>query len=166
MCVCVCVCVCGVCVCVCVCVLCVCVAECGGHISDATSGRILSPGYPAPYDNNLHCTWSIEADTGQNHQVWKVLCFHHPSFNFHIIPIHPIKEHGDCISPPLRGLPLAGICSYKSITITQSGRVSWKGKENRDTKRNKPVKPSKWNKNSGKPIRLIRLRGNMAYKSR
>ncbi|XP_035256647.1 CUB and sushi domain-containing protein 1a isoform X1 [Anguilla anguilla] len=42
-----------------------CVAECGGHIQGATSGRILSPGYPAPYDNNLHCTWSIEADTGK-----------------------------------------------------------------------------------------------------
>ncbi|XP_072565430.1 CUB and sushi domain-containing protein 1a isoform X1 [Paramormyrops kingsleyae] len=42
-----------------------CVAECGGHITAATSGRILSPGYPAPYDNNLHCTWSIEADTGK-----------------------------------------------------------------------------------------------------
>ncbi|MBN3309505.1 CSMD1 protein, partial [Amia calva] len=42
-----------------------CVAECGGHNTGATSGRILSPGYPAPYDNNLHCTWSIEADSGK-----------------------------------------------------------------------------------------------------
>ncbi|CAB1312927.1 unnamed protein product [Coregonus sp. 'balchen'] len=42
-----------------------CLAECGGHIAGAISGRILSPGYPAPYDNNLHCTWSIEADTGK-----------------------------------------------------------------------------------------------------
>ncbi|XP_041921873.1 CUB and sushi domain-containing protein 1-like [Alosa sapidissima] len=42
-----------------------CVAECGGQIKEATSGRILSPGYPAPYDNNLHCTWSIEADAGK-----------------------------------------------------------------------------------------------------
>uniref|UniRef100_H2M2H5 CUB and Sushi multiple domains 1 n=1 Tax=Oryzias latipes TaxID=8090 RepID=H2M2H5_ORYLA len=42
-----------------------CSAECGGHISGATSGRILSPGYPAPYDNNLHCTWTIEADIGK-----------------------------------------------------------------------------------------------------
>uniref|UniRef100_A0A673K927 CUB and sushi domain-containing protein 1-like n=1 Tax=Sinocyclocheilus rhinocerous TaxID=307959 RepID=A0A673K927_9TELE len=42
-----------------------CIAECGGHISGATSGQVLSPGYPAPYDNNLHCTWSIEADTGK-----------------------------------------------------------------------------------------------------
>lgn len=40
-------------------------AECGGHITGAVSGRILSPGYPAPYDNNLHCTWIIEADTGK-----------------------------------------------------------------------------------------------------
>uniref|UniRef100_H0WLJ2 CUB and Sushi multiple domains 1 n=1 Tax=Otolemur garnettii TaxID=30611 RepID=H0WLJ2_OTOGA len=42
-----------------------CVAECGGRIHAATSGRILSPGYPAPYDNNLHCTWIIEADAGK-----------------------------------------------------------------------------------------------------
>lgn len=40
-------------------------AECGGRIHAATSGRILSPGYPAPYDNNLHCTWIIEADPGK-----------------------------------------------------------------------------------------------------
>ncbi|XP_068184525.1 CUB and sushi domain-containing protein 1a [Antennarius striatus] len=42
-----------------------CIAECGGHITEAVSGRILSPGYPAPYDNNLHCAWTIEADTGK-----------------------------------------------------------------------------------------------------
>ncbi|NP_444401.2 CUB and sushi domain-containing protein 1 precursor [Mus musculus] len=42
-----------------------CVAECGGLVHAATSGRILSPGYPAPYDNNLHCTWTIEADPGK-----------------------------------------------------------------------------------------------------
>uniref|UniRef100_A0AAX7VKY4 CUB and Sushi multiple domains 1 n=1 Tax=Astatotilapia calliptera TaxID=8154 RepID=A0AAX7VKY4_ASTCA len=36
-----------------------CVAECGGHITGAVSGRILSPGYPAPYDNNLHFIWGI-----------------------------------------------------------------------------------------------------------
>ncbi|XP_040823013.1 CUB and sushi domain-containing protein 1 [Ochotona curzoniae] len=42
-----------------------CLAECGGQIHAATSGRILSPGYPAPYDNNLHCTWIIEADPGK-----------------------------------------------------------------------------------------------------
>ncbi|NWY07496.1 CSMD1 protein, partial [Nothoprocta ornata] len=42
-----------------------CIAECGGRIHAATSGRILSPGYPAPYDNNLHCTWIIEADPGK-----------------------------------------------------------------------------------------------------
>lgn len=40
-------------------------AECGGRIHAATSGRLLSPGYPAPYDNNLHCTWVVEADPGR-----------------------------------------------------------------------------------------------------
>ncbi|XP_043916396.1 CUB and sushi domain-containing protein 1-like [Protopterus annectens] len=42
-----------------------CIAECGGNITGAVSGRILSPGYPAPYDNNIHCTWTIQADPGR-----------------------------------------------------------------------------------------------------
>ncbi|KAM9317096.1 CUB and sushi domain-containing protein 1 [Gastrophryne carolinensis] len=42
-----------------------CNAECGGRIYAAASGRILSPGYPAPYENNLHCTWNLEADPGK-----------------------------------------------------------------------------------------------------
>ncbi|XP_056421690.1 CUB and sushi domain-containing protein 1 isoform X3 [Hyla sarda] len=43
-----------------------CTAECGGRIYAAASGRILSPGYPAPYENNLHCTWILEADPGKS----------------------------------------------------------------------------------------------------
>uniref|UniRef100_A0A672UVJ0 CUB and Sushi multiple domains 2 n=1 Tax=Strigops habroptila TaxID=2489341 RepID=A0A672UVJ0_STRHB len=31
-----------------------CVAECGGTIKGESSGRILSPGYPTPYDHNLN----------------------------------------------------------------------------------------------------------------
>ncbi|CAG5890216.1 unnamed protein product [Menidia menidia] len=34
-----------------------CVAECGGAIMEEPSGRILSPGYPAPYEHNLHCMY-------------------------------------------------------------------------------------------------------------
>uniref|UniRef100_A0A667WX46 CUB and Sushi multiple domains 2 n=1 Tax=Myripristis murdjan TaxID=586833 RepID=A0A667WX46_9TELE len=41
-----------------------CVAECGGSIKDEPAGRILSPGYPAPYEHNLHCVWTIEAAPG------------------------------------------------------------------------------------------------------
>lgn len=39
-------------------------AECGGTIKDEPSGRILSPGYPSPYEHNLHCVWTIEAAPG------------------------------------------------------------------------------------------------------
>lgn len=39
-------------------------AECGGTIKDEPSGRILSPGYPAPYEHNLHCIWTIDAAPG------------------------------------------------------------------------------------------------------
>ncbi|XP_075058584.1 CUB and sushi domain-containing protein 1 [Mixophyes fleayi] len=42
-----------------------CTAECGGQIYAVASGRILSPCYPAPYENNLHCTWILEADPGK-----------------------------------------------------------------------------------------------------
>ncbi|KAL2080246.1 hypothetical protein ACEWY4_024039 [Coilia grayii] len=41
-----------------------CIAECGGRFKGESTGRILSPGYPFPYDNNLRCTWTIEVDTG------------------------------------------------------------------------------------------------------
>uniref|UniRef100_A0A8C8AY99 CUB and Sushi multiple domains 2 n=1 Tax=Otus sunia TaxID=257818 RepID=A0A8C8AY99_9STRI len=41
-----------------------CVAECGGTIKGESSGRILSPGYPTPYDHNLNCIWTIEAEAG------------------------------------------------------------------------------------------------------
>uniref|UniRef100_A0ABM5ESZ5 CUB and sushi domain-containing protein 2 isoform X2 n=1 Tax=Pogona vitticeps TaxID=103695 RepID=A0ABM5ESZ5_9SAUR len=42
----------------------ICVAECGGSIKSETSGRVLSPGYPTPYDHNLNCVWTIEAEPG------------------------------------------------------------------------------------------------------
>ncbi|KAM9805514.1 CUB and sushi domain-containing protein 3-like [Syngnathus typhle] len=41
-----------------------CIAECGGNFKGKSSGRILSPGYPFPYDNNLRCTWTIEVISG------------------------------------------------------------------------------------------------------
>uniref|UniRef100_A0A8C2LF69 CUB and Sushi multiple domains 3 n=1 Tax=Cricetulus griseus TaxID=10029 RepID=A0A8C2LF69_CRIGR len=40
------------------------IAECGGRFKGESSGRILSPGYPFPYDNNLRCLWIIEVDPG------------------------------------------------------------------------------------------------------
>ncbi|XP_061076047.1 LOW QUALITY PROTEIN: CUB and sushi domain-containing protein 3-like [Conger conger] len=41
-----------------------CIAECGGTFKAESSGSILSPGYPFPYDNNLRCTWVIEVEPG------------------------------------------------------------------------------------------------------
>ncbi|XP_077167883.1 seizure protein 6 homolog isoform X3 [Paroedura picta] len=42
-----------------------CVAACGGVIRNATVGRIISPGFPASYSNNLTCHWLLEAPPGQ-----------------------------------------------------------------------------------------------------
>lgn len=36
---------------------------CGGTLR-GTAGSISSPGYPAEYDNNLDCTWSILSEPG------------------------------------------------------------------------------------------------------
>uniref|UniRef100_A0A9L0I7U5 CUB and Sushi multiple domains 2 n=1 Tax=Equus asinus TaxID=9793 RepID=A0A9L0I7U5_EQUAS len=41
-----------------------CIAECGGTVKGEVSGQVLSPGYPAPYEHNLNCIWTIEADAG------------------------------------------------------------------------------------------------------
>uniref|UniRef100_A0A8C0GMU9 Seizure related 6 homolog n=1 Tax=Chelonoidis abingdonii TaxID=106734 RepID=A0A8C0GMU9_CHEAB len=43
----------------------ICVAACGGVIRNATIGRIISPGFPGNYSNNLTCHWLLEAPEGQ-----------------------------------------------------------------------------------------------------
>ncbi|KAB0386866.1 hypothetical protein FD755_001822, partial [Muntiacus reevesi] len=53
-----------------------CVAECGGTVRGEVSGQVLSPGYPAPYEHNLNCIWTIEADAGCTiGQPHFLLCF-------------------------------------------------------------------------------------------
>lgn len=44
-----------------------CIAFCGGMIKNATYGRIVSPGFPGNYSNNLTCHWVLEAPEG--HQL-------------------------------------------------------------------------------------------------
>uniref|UniRef100_A0A8D1B4I1 Seizure related 6 homolog n=1 Tax=Sus scrofa TaxID=9823 RepID=A0A8D1B4I1_PIG len=43
----------------------VCIAACGGVIRNATTGRIVSPGFPGNYSNNLTCHWLLEAPESQ-----------------------------------------------------------------------------------------------------
>lgn len=40
-------------------------ASCGGMIKNATYGRIVSPGFPGNYSNNLTCHWVLEAPEDQ-----------------------------------------------------------------------------------------------------
>uniref|UniRef100_A0A3B4V964 Seizure related 6 homolog n=1 Tax=Seriola dumerili TaxID=41447 RepID=A0A3B4V964_SERDU len=42
-----------------------CLAACGGLIRNVTVGRIISPGFPSNYSNNLTCHWLLEAPEGQ-----------------------------------------------------------------------------------------------------
>uniref|UniRef100_A0A452RLT0 Seizure related 6 homolog n=1 Tax=Ursus americanus TaxID=9643 RepID=A0A452RLT0_URSAM len=43
----------------------VCIAACGGVTRNATTGRIVSPGFPGNYSSNLTCHWLLEAPEGQ-----------------------------------------------------------------------------------------------------
>ncbi|XP_005750412.1 seizure protein 6 homolog isoform X2 [Pundamilia nyererei] len=42
-----------------------CLAACGGLVRNITVGRIVSPGFPSNYSNNLTCHWLLEAPEGQ-----------------------------------------------------------------------------------------------------
>ncbi|KAI5626745.1 seizure protein 6-like isoform X1 [Silurus asotus] len=46
-----------------------CLAACGGMIKNATFGRIVSPGFPSNYSNNLTCHWVLEAPEGHRLHV-------------------------------------------------------------------------------------------------
>ncbi|CAJ1065935.1 seizure protein 6 homolog isoform X2 [Xyrichtys novacula] len=41
-----------------------CLAACGGLMKNVTTGRIVSPGFPSNYSNNLTCHWVLEAPEG------------------------------------------------------------------------------------------------------
>uniref|UniRef100_W5MBX5 Seizure related 6 homolog n=1 Tax=Lepisosteus oculatus TaxID=7918 RepID=W5MBX5_LEPOC len=46
-----------------------CASACGGVVRNATVGRIVSPGFPGNYSNNLTCHWVLEAPEGQRLHV-------------------------------------------------------------------------------------------------
>uniref|UniRef100_A0A674MYW9 Seizure related 6 homolog n=1 Tax=Takifugu rubripes TaxID=31033 RepID=A0A674MYW9_TAKRU len=46
-----------------------CLASCGGTMGNVTVGRIVSPGFPGNYSNNLTCSWLLEAPQGQKLHV-------------------------------------------------------------------------------------------------
>ncbi|KAL6472282.1 hypothetical protein MHYP_G00184700 [Metynnis hypsauchen] len=46
-----------------------CLAVCGGMVKNVTLGRIVSPGFPGNYSNNLTCHWVLEAPEGHRLHV-------------------------------------------------------------------------------------------------
>nr|XP_055063940.1 seizure protein 6 homolog isoform X3 [Misgurnus anguillicaudatus] len=46
-----------------------CQAACGGTLRNATQGRIISPGFPGNYSNNLTCHWVLKAPKGHRLHV-------------------------------------------------------------------------------------------------
>ena len=43
--------------------------DCGGEVTDVSSGEITSPCYPQRYPKNLDCTWKIVSTKGNPIQI-------------------------------------------------------------------------------------------------
>ncbi|XP_023687916.2 CUB and sushi domain-containing protein 2 isoform X1 [Paramormyrops kingsleyae] len=94
-----------------------CVAECGGFIKDEPTGRILSPGYPAPYDHNLNCMWTIEAAPGSTIGL-HFLVFHTEEVH-DVLRIWDGAQEGGILMRELSGsaLPVDAHSTFNSVTL-------------------------------------------------
>uniref|UniRef100_A0A674NBB4 CUB and Sushi multiple domains 2 n=1 Tax=Takifugu rubripes TaxID=31033 RepID=A0A674NBB4_TAKRU len=94
-----------------------CVAECGGTIKNEPSGRILSPGYPAPYEHNLHCVWTIEAPPGSTISL-HFLVFHTEEVH-DVLRIWDGPNEGGVLLRELSGsaLPQDAHSTFNTITL-------------------------------------------------
>ncbi|CAB1419916.1 unnamed protein product [Pleuronectes platessa] len=105
-----------------------CVASCGGMIKNATYGRIVSPGFPGNYSNNLTCHWVLEVPEG-----------HRLHIHFEKVALAEdddrllIKNGNNIDSPPVYDsyeveyLPNEGVLStgrYLFIEFTTDGTVT------------------------------------------
>ncbi|XP_077448522.1 seizure protein 6 homolog isoform X2 [Stigmatopora argus] len=108
-----------------------CVASCGGMIKNATNGRIVSPGFPGNYSNNLTCHWVLEAPEDQRLHI-----------HFEKVALAEdddrllIKNGNNIDSPPVYDsyeveyLPIEGILStgrYLFIEFTTDGTLTSTG---------------------------------------
>uniref|UniRef100_A0A8C6UC93 Seizure related 6 homolog a n=1 Tax=Neogobius melanostomus TaxID=47308 RepID=A0A8C6UC93_9GOBI len=108
-----------------------CLASCGGMIKNATYGRIVSPGFPGNYSNNLTCHWVLEAPEGHRLHV-----------HFEKVALAEdddrllIKNGNNIDSPPIYDsyeveyLPNEGILStgrYLFVEFTTDGSVTSTG---------------------------------------
>ncbi|KAG7223328.1 hypothetical protein INR49_015684, partial [Caranx melampygus] len=108
-----------------------CVASCGGMIKNATYGRIVSPGFPGNYSNNLTCHWVLEVPEGYRLHI-----------HFEKVALAEdddrlmIKNGNNIDSPPLYDsyeveyLPNEGVLStgrYLFIEFTTDGTVTSTG---------------------------------------
>ncbi|XP_017162838.1 CUB and sushi domain-containing protein 2 [Poecilia reticulata] len=92
-------------------------AECGGTMKEEPSGRILSPGYPAPYEHNLHCVWTIEAAPGSTISL-HFLVFHTEEVH-DVLRIWDGPQDGGVLLRELSGsaLPPDAHSTFNTITL-------------------------------------------------
>ncbi|XP_057676063.1 seizure protein 6 homolog isoform X2 [Corythoichthys intestinalis] len=108
-----------------------CIASCGGMMKNATTGRIVSPGFPGNYSNNLTCHWVLEAP--EDHRL---------HIHFEKVALAEdddrllIKNGNNIDSPPVYDsyeveyLPIEGVLStgrYLFVEFTTDGTLTSTG---------------------------------------
>ncbi|XP_056675522.1 seizure protein 6 homolog isoform X1 [Monodelphis domestica] len=108
----------------------ICIAACGGVIRNATTGRIVSPGFPGNYSNNLTCHWLLEAPMGQR------LHLHFEKVSLAEDDDRLIIRNGDTVDAPpvydsyeVEYLPIEGLLSagrhfFVELTTDSSGAAA------------------------------------------
>nr|XP_056721397.1 seizure protein 6 homolog [Euleptes europaea] len=104
-----------------------CVAACGGVIRNATVGRIVSPGFPASYSNNLTCHWLLEAPPGQRlHLHFEKVSLAEDDDRLIIrngndIEAPPVYDSYEVEYLPIEGLVSTARCFFIELTTDSSG---------------------------------------------
>ncbi|XP_069471400.1 seizure protein 6 homolog isoform X2 [Ambystoma mexicanum] len=104
-----------------------CVATCGGVIRNATTGRLMSPGFPSNYSNNLTCHWLLQAaDTQRLHLHFEKVSLAEDDDRLIIrngnnIDAPPVYDSYEVEYLPIEGLVSSGQYFFVELTTDSSG---------------------------------------------
>lgn len=104
-----------------------CVATCGGVIRNATTGRLMSPGFPSNYSNNLTCHWLLQAgETQRLHLHFEKVSLAEDDDRLIIrngnnIDAPPVYDSYEVEYLPIEGLTSSGPHFFVELTTDNSG---------------------------------------------
>uniref|UniRef100_A0A8C0HRA4 Seizure related 6 homolog n=1 Tax=Buteo japonicus TaxID=224669 RepID=A0A8C0HRA4_9AVES len=99
-------------------------AVCGGVVRNATVGRIVSPGFPGNYSNNLTCHWLLEAPAGHRlHLHFEKVSLAEDDDRFGT-GAPPVYDSYEVEYLPIEGLLSTGRHFFVELTTDSSGAAA------------------------------------------